>query len=623
MRKKITKFFLLIVLVISFVKITNAGDRMMIIEFFTSSTCSPCATNNPVLIAFMNASDPERITAIGYHMNWPSPGNDPMYLYNSSDNTTRRTFYGVNSIPQCQFDGTINIQPSYSQSTFQNYYNLRKDTLSPVTIIVTDSTYGTDSVLVRAKIYCESFLSNPNAYAFINMVENHIHYTSAPGSNGETDFYWVMRKMYPSGTGAQITLLPGQTTVVEKRFKKDVVWQWSEMYPMVFVQNPTSKEIYNAAKKTTNFTLLTYPGYAAVPQGQASSKNYKVSIPVVASGYNSPVTFTATVVPTTSGITTSFPGGNVLSSFPDSLTVQVSSTASVPTGTYKIVVTGTNAASKSHKITMDYLVGKNYVSVMTNVNALQYMVNGVTYSTPRLFNWDIGSTQTLKAISPQNTGDYNYIFNKWSHNNDTALTQVITVNSTTNTYIANYRTQFRLRAFENPSGIPVTITNSYNYFDSATVVNVTVSPLLLMYQGSMYYFQNWQGSGLGSYTGVNPVCQVTMNAPINEMVTYDTTHNIGINQISSEIPDKYYLYQNYPNPFNPETNIKFDMPKSGLTKLKIFDLLGREVKNLYTGKLNAGKYEFKFNAKELASGIYFYKLESEDFTKIMKMVLIK
>ncbi|MCX6165500.1 MAG: T9SS type A sorting domain-containing protein [Ignavibacteriae bacterium] len=152
---------------------------------------------------------------------------------------------------------------------------------------------------------------------------------------------------------------------------------------------------------------------------------------------------------------------------------------------------------------------------------------------------------------------------------------------------------------------------------------LTLQAYQSQYNGSMYYFQNWFGVGTGSYSGTNPVCQVTMLSPINEMVFYDTINNVGINQISSEIPDKYNLYQNYPNPFNPETNIKFDIPKSGIVKLKIYDMLGKEVQILHSGQLNAGKYEFKFNGKELSSGMYFYKLETENFTQIMKMVLLK
>jgi len=622
MGNNLTKLFFSFILILSFAKISNAGDRMMLIEFFTSSTCSPCASNNPTLLAFLSSQDADKITAIGYHMNWPGLGNDPMYLYNPTDNTSRRNYYGINSIPQAQYDGIINVQSPYSQTNFQSYFDIRKDSLSPVTIIVTDSTYSTDSVLVRAKIYCETYMSNPTVYVHIALLENHIHYSSPPGTNGETDFYYVMRKMLPSGSGTQVTLLPGQTTVIEQRYKKDALWTWSEMYPMVFVQNGITKEILNAAKKTTNFTLLANPGYNSVPQGQASSKDYKVSVPIVASGYNSPVSFTASVSPSTTGITASFPNGNTLSSFPDSLTVRVSSTASVPAGTYKIIVTGTNAASKTHKITMDYLVGKNYVTVKTNKQGLSYLVNNVSYTAPKLFNWDIGSTQTLTAVSPQTSGGYKYVFTGWSNNNDTNLNQTITVNSNTSMYIANFKTQFRVFAFSNPTSIPVTITNSNNFFDSGSVVNVTVSPLQVQFNGLTYYFNRWVGTGNGSYSGPNQVCQITMQAPITEKVIYDTI-NVSIQNISSEIPNKYFLYQNYPNPFNPETKIRFDIPKSGLMKLKIYDLLGKEVQTLYSGYLNAGKYEFNFNGTELASGIYIYKLETENFKQMMKMVLLK
>ncbi len=621
MKKNFSKFFLLIVILLSLVNYSNAGDRMMLIEFFTSSTCGPCAANNPIMTAFLLGQDPDRITAIGHHMNWPSPGNDPMYLYNSADNDARRTYYGINAIPAGQFDGLISIPIAYTQSNLLSTYNSRKDILSPISIIVTDSAYSTDSILVRAKIYCETNLTNPTVRAYIALVENHIHYTSPPGTNGEMDFYYVMRKIYPSGSGTTIVLIPGQTVVLEQRYKKDPIWQWSEMMPIAYVQDISTKEILNAGKKTANFTLQTYPGYGSVPLGQASSKNFKISVPVVASGYNSQVTFTAEVSPVTSGITTSFPNGSVLSSFPDSLNVQVSSSASVPAGIYKIIVTGTNAAGKVHKISMDYLVGKNYVYFKTNIAGLEYKVNNTSYIAPKLFTWDIGSTQAIQVVTPQTIDPRRYIFLNWN-GTDTNSTENITVNSNTPSYTANFKTQYKLRALvATPSGLPVTITNSLVYLDSGATSTVTISPLQLLYNGTMYYFNHWTGTGTGSYSGTNPVCPVTMTDPVNELAFYST--QIGISTISSEVPDKYNLYQNYPNPFNPETKIQFDLPKSGLINLKVFDLLGKEIKSLYSGYLNAGKYEFNFNASDFASGVYIYKLETDNFKQALKMLMIK
>jgi|WetSurMetagenome_2_1015567.scaffolds.fasta_scaffold06965_3 hypothetical protein len=98
---------------------------------------------------------------------------------------------------------------------------------------------------------------------------------------------------------------------------------------------------------------------------------------------------------------------------------------------------------------------------------------------------------------------------------------------------------------------------------------------------------------------------------------------ISVKSISSEIPQGYSMYQNYPNPFNPSTTIKFDIPKSGMINLKIYDMLGREVKSLYSGHLEAGKYEFNFNGQDLSSGLYLYKLETGNFKKTIKMVLLK
>jgi hypothetical protein len=88
-------------------------------------------------------------------------------------------------------------------------------------------------------------------------------------------------------------------------------------------------------------------------------------------------------------------------------------------------------------------------------------------------------------------------------------------------------------------------------------------------------------------------------------------------------PKAYKLEQNYPNPFNPATLISFTLPEDGFTSLSIFNSLGQEVKSLVSDNLEAGYHQFNFNAVNLTSGVYYYKLESGDFVKINKMVLLK
>ncbi len=104
--------------------------------------------------------------------------------------------------------------------------------------------------------------------------------------------------------------------------------------------------------------------------------------------------------------------------------------------------------------------------------------------------------------------------------------------------------------------------------------------------------------------------------------------SIGITPISGEVPKNFSLSQNYPNPFNPTTKIKFDIPSAGNSRdravqLIIYDVLGREVSTLVNQQLQPGTYEVNFDASNLTSGVYFYKLIASDFTDVKKMILIK
>jgi hypothetical protein len=102
-----------------------------------------------------------------------------------------------------------------------------------------------------------------------------------------------------------------------------------------------------------------------------------------------------------------------------------------------------------------------------------------------------------------------------------------------------------------------------------------------------------------------------------------TSTGVNINTISSQVPDGFSLSQNYPNPFNPSTKIKFAIPGSYFVKLAVYDLLGREVSSLVNEQLQAGTYEYEFEASGLNSGVYFYKISTESFSEVKKMILLK
>lgn len=148
--------------------------------------------------------------------------------------------------------------------------------------------------------------------------------------------------------------------------------------------------------------------------------------------------------------------------------------------------------------------------------------------------------------------------------------------------------------------------------DSATVagnVNQRVVPAGRLALATNY---NWRvratnSSGTGPYTSSWSFFTVA----------------VGVNLISAEVPKEFKLFNNYPNPFNPSTKIKFNVPKTEFTSLKVYDSNGRLVSELLNNTLTPGTYEVDFQAATLSSGVYFYKLESASFTDTRRMILMK
>ena len=107
-----------------------------------------------------------------------------------------------------------------------------------------------------------------------------------------------------------------------------------------------------------------------------------------------------------------------------------------------------------------------------------------------------------------------------------------------------------------------------------------------------------------------------------------TSSPIGIQPISTEIPKQFSMSQNYPNPFNPNTKIKFDIPanvkrETSNVRLIIFDILGREVAKLVDQRLQPGSYSVDWDASNYPSGVYFYRIQTDNFTETKKMILLK
>ena len=102
-----------------------------------------------------------------------------------------------------------------------------------------------------------------------------------------------------------------------------------------------------------------------------------------------------------------------------------------------------------------------------------------------------------------------------------------------------------------------------------------------------------------------------------EGIPTDIDQNQNIN------PYRYTLMQNYPNPYNPLTNISFSLPKISKVKIEVFNVLGQKVATLLNERKAAGYYTVQFDASNLSSGLYFYKIQTDAFSNVRKMLLIK
>jgi len=272
MKKLITLLFVFIAfVVISSIAYTQTTTRAVFFEGFTSSTCGPCATQNPYMASYL-AQKGDTIVSVKYHVGWPSPGNDPMYLANTVQNYDRRYYYGVNSVPYTRVDG-LTFTQSYSNHTgLNNLVYPRLAIPTPVSISIVDQRIAGDSIKATITVTNLSALTAGNYYLRVMSLENRIVYASPPGTNGESVFPHVFRRSYPTSQGTTHPLTAGTFTYVIT-YKIETQWIGNNMHTLAFVQEDNTKEIINSAGKWTQPTAIV-PISNEIPNDFSVTQNY-------------------------------------------------------------------------------------------------------------------------------------------------------------------------------------------------------------------------------------------------------------------------------------------------------------------------------------------------------------
>lgn len=221
---------------------------------------------------------------------------------------------------------------------------------------------------------------------------------------------------------------------------------------------------------------------------------------------------------------------------------------------------------------------------------------------------------TLKTqVTVSKFGNYDVWVNFWA--NPSADWRIKAGLSLDN--MQTYRHMASQSVDENDYGISL-ITNKENYF---------------LYQAYLGRIELKDNLSFYVYVDDNSIKTGTTNTLTGDLtrtwydgISYAKIVSVGTVDIkeNSSIPKEFVLHQNYPNPFNPTTKIIYELSKTGFVTLKVYDVLGREVSTLVNQYQNAGRYEIIFDAGNLSSGIYFYKLITEsNFYEVKKMLLIR
>lgn len=226
----------------------HAGiKRKVLFEAHTSTTCGPCASQNPALDAFIQQKFDSAV-AIKYHVWWPSLG-DPMYGANIPQQRVRTHYNSISAVPTLQVDGVLQQVSGYTTlSNLTTPFNARMSKGTPIALSVTDTRLPGDSIKATIQVQVLSPISTKtNLRLRISAIERKIQYSSPPGSNGETIFYDVFRRMYPSSDGASINITPGTHTYTYT-YKREAAWIDSMIYTTAVVQDEYTHDVYNAAR---------------------------------------------------------------------------------------------------------------------------------------------------------------------------------------------------------------------------------------------------------------------------------------------------------------------------------------------------------------------------------------
>ncbi len=226
----------------------TAAGVIPLIEHFANTSCVPCPPTDEVLEAVLHDFGVRKTISLGYHANYPG-ANDPMFLAASEANLSRMSYYAVSSVPYVAYNGKrINYYGNAPRlnDSLRNKIPLESKKSAWVSIQIQPSnTADFETVAGIVRVETHQAIGSQSKLR-IALIERSIDYGQAPGTNGMTHFFDVMRAFYPSTDGLAVNTAAGQTTSVAYSFARRQLWGY-DLFVVAFVQDDETKNIYQSA----------------------------------------------------------------------------------------------------------------------------------------------------------------------------------------------------------------------------------------------------------------------------------------------------------------------------------------------------------------------------------------
>ncbi len=603
------------------------SQRLVMVEAFSQASCAPCAAQNPALNAALDAAGTSTVVSVKYQTDWP--GYDPMNEQNPSEVQTRVTYYNVTGVPARKLDG--NQGTTITGATIST----RQAVTSPFSLGVShvfnaDKSAATVNINLTAS---QAFTASGSLVLHVAMVEKEIDFETAPGTNGETVFHSVMRKMLPNASGSTLpaTWTNGQSQTFALQINTpNYIYKVGEIAFVAWVQDNGTKEVHQA-------------GYSA-PQPVASSASVTslTGVPV----FQCTNTFTPSIVIKNTG-TSTLTSGTIkyqIDANPEQSLPWTGSLAPGATATQALPLVTAGAGVHTFKTYLSSPNGAPLFTTIHDAKEKQFTIIGSTgivspiyenYILPAFppaswfitnpdnsFTWERAST--AGAIGTTQSAKMNF-YNSGAGNVDELFLPATNLTMSTSQasldfYVAyaTYQTEQDKLEVKVSTDCGATWTTAFNKAGTALqtanpqttaftptaaqwrLETVDMTPFLnqtkvmVKFVGTSAYGNNLYVDEINLHSG-----------PPSPLAIKD------INSINS--------FEVFPNPFENQTTLNINTTKAERISFDVVDMLGNKVMTQDLGVVN-GLYRQNIDATSWNAGIYFININSSEGGSITKKI---